>query len=419
MKSKQLLAISFLVFLNYFFQFLFNWLIVTRVGPSNNTDIFFGALAVPQMVLNVVSGAFIFVITPILSRLKGNELLNEVWNFLYAMAILFMVLFAIFYISSNLWLTIVLPGFNQNDLSTALTILRIQLISVVFSSLTSVIWSFNNSQGKYYRIEITSVIINVISLCFLYQVMDKWGIIGASYVMLARALMPLIFLFNTIGRLRKFNYNSSIFKLGINKVVPLVFSSAYYKSDQVIEKYLTSTSASGMLTILHFSQQLYGAGVSILNRSLVTTIIPQLTNADQFFYPLYLKRLKVLSLIGAVPLVILFAYGRDILNFTPGLSRFDSSQLQSLYYILIFSSGYWLGDILGALTAAAFYSKGDTKTPSTISIITFTIYIPLKIVAFRYYGIYGLCVASSIYFVSNFLIKQIIISKRYSIKQAG
>lgn len=74
--------------------------------------------------------------------------------------------------------------------------------------------------------------------------------------------------------------------------------------------------------------------------------------------------------------------------------------------------GGFIGDSIATLVSSSFYSKGDTKTPSFLSIVTFTIFIPLKFISYHYAGVYGLAFASSIYSLINMSVMFLIIMLR-------
>lgn len=76
--------------------------------------------------------------------------------------------------------------------------------------------------------------------------------------------------------------------------------------------------------------------------------------------------------------------------------------------------GMLLGGTAGQVTAASFYAMGDTRTPTTLFIGTFTIYIPVKVLVFLHYGLIGLAVATSVHLIVNFLLQFFILERATS-----
>ena len=57
---------------------------------------------------------------------------------------------------------------------------------------------------------------------------------------------------------------------------------------------------------------------------------------------------------------------------------------------------------------------GDTSTPTRMSIVTYTLYIPAKVLGFYCYGLLGLAVVTSAYLFLNLVI-QILLLEGYVI----
>jgi peptidoglycan biosynthesis protein MviN/MurJ (putative lipid II flippase) len=48
---------------------------------------------------------------------------------------------------------------------------------------------------------------------------------------------------------------------------------------------------------------------------------------------------------------------------------------------------------------------GNTKTPTKVSTLLYTLYVPVKVLAFFKFGLIGLAVTVSIYFLTNSLVQ--------------
>jgi len=68
---------------------------------------------------------------------------------------------------------------------------------------------------------------------------------------------------------------------------------------------------------------------------------------------------------------------------------------------LIALGGTLVGGVLVQATAGAFYGMGNTKTPTKVSTVLYSLYIPIKILAFIKFGLIGLAVSMSSYFLTN------------------
>jgi len=77
------------------------------------------------------------------------------------------------------------------------------------------------------------------------------------------------------------------------------------------------------------------------------------------------------------------------------------NNVHTLWLTLVALGGTFVGGALVQATAAAFYGLGNTKTPTKVSTVLYTLYIPIKILAFIKFGLIGLAVSMSSYFLTN------------------
>lgn len=85
-----------------------------------------------------------------------------------------------------------------------------------------------------------------------------------------------------------------------------------------------------------------------------------------------------------------------------------------LYIIMSMLFGSFVGNVLGSLASSAFYARGNTKTPSYMSMLTYTIYIPVKIYVFLHFGINGLAITISVYSLINLLLLFALYMNKYN-----
>jgi len=90
-----------------------------------------------------------------------------------------------------------------------------------------------------------------------------------------------------------------------------------------------------------------------------------------------------------------------VLSAVLGHGRFTEDRIAELWVILLLLSGVWIGGAAGQVLSTSFYSTGDTRTPMRIGVIGFTIAILLKLLAFHAFGITGLAIAASVYYLGN------------------
>jgi putative peptidoglycan lipid II flippase len=92
--------------------------------------------------------------------------------------------------------------------------------------------------------------------------------------------------------------------------------------------------------------------------------------------------------------------------------QFTPVAIEHLWWLLLLLSGVWVGGAAGQILSTSFYAQGDTRTPTLVGVAGFSVAIVLKVVAFRRYGIEGLAVAASLYYLLNAAVLLICLRRR-------
>jgi putative peptidoglycan lipid II flippase len=415
--KKNYLILGAAVAINLLLQFLFQWYIIIFFGAGTETDAFFGAMALPQFILMVLSGSLTMVLIPLISNYSGNEFLEESWNYFQAVGILFTIISILLLLTSYWWVGWILPGFKGENFTLSLNLARIQLVGMLFSALLSVLWAAHSAKGNFVLIETTSIIANSISFVALLIISKYMGIYAAAWLNVLRVLLQVLFLMKLLGPYRSFQYSSPTFKIVWKKLQPLIAGNLYFKTDMLVDRYLTSTGVTGQLTIFNLAQQLYMIASGILSKVLINTIIPSLSISHQAgekktFYSKYKQRFRLVFSISVLVYLVLLFFGRPLLKLLFSYKNFPIANVNNLWLILVCLFGFWFGGLLGVLTSGTFYAKGDTKTPTFISVVLFTAYIPTKIYIFWKFGIIGLALSVSIYYLSSLILQMVFLYRQ-------
>ena len=73
--------------------------------------------------------------------------------------------------------------------------------------------------------------------------------------------------------------------------------------------------------------------------------------------------------------------------------------------------GMFVGGAMGSVTASSFYARGNTRLPTRLGMITYTIYIPIKIAAFGLGGLLGLAISASAFHLLNLVLQYFYLEK--------
>jgi len=199
----------------------------------------------------------------------------------------------------------------------------------------------------------------------------------------------------------------------------MMLGTTYYKTDPLIDRYMLSSSLSGSLSLYYLGQQIYSALNQIINKAVCAPLVPLLSkhykeNNATKFRDAYYRKAKEVGIIAFISVLTIVIFGNEFLYLLVGHGELKANKIHELWWILLCLGGVFAGGAVGQIFSSAFYASGDTTTAVRISSITFTIYIPCKVVAFYAFGVKGLAITTSIYYLIDcFLLEHFLRKKSF------
>lgn len=410
---KLQVKLSVLSALNILFVFLSQFYLISFLGPGKETDSYFAGITIPVIILAITSGSLMHVIVPILAGQNLNSLHKYAWTFLFYIITFFGFLVLILYFTSHLWVPILFPGFSKELKILTLELTRIMLVAILFSSINSVQWATFHAKEKFLWAEFTPTISSIISFGLLIFFLPIYGIKAAAWIFTLRYALQFILLYPGMGKPQLPDFKTNLILTAFKRIKPLLFGTIYYKTDPIVDRFLLSSITSGSLSIYYLAQQIYSGFSQILNKAIVAPLVPRLSilhkQNNSEFQKTYFSTLLQVATLSILAILLIVFFGEYALKFALSSESFSSKKINELWWILIWLGGMLIGGSLGSITSASFYAVGNTLTPTRISIITYTLYIPIKILAFYNYGLMGLAITISVYYICDFLIQFMIL----------
>jgi peptidoglycan biosynthesis protein MviN/MurJ (putative lipid II flippase) len=219
-----------------------------------------------------------------------------------------------------------------------------------------------------------------------------------------------------LGRWQKPNWNSYAIKEAWRRIKPFLLGQTYAKSEPLIDRFLTSLTTAGNLSLLYFGQQIYSAINLVILKAVSTPTVPRLAIAAKSrdwrsFRHVYRERLIWILVIAIAGSSVLFLVGEPVLRLMIGHGGITTQNVHMLWWIMVALAGLLIGGTAGQVISTAFYAIGDTRTPTMLFVGTYTVYIPLKIIVFLHYGVIGIAVATSIHLTVNFLVQLVVLER--------
>lgn len=407
---KQVVQLGILSASNIGIAFLFQWYVLTELGPGLETDALFAGMTLPQMVLAVISGSLMHVLVPLLVGEDKSRLRHDAWAFLILVGGVFAVLAMILYIAAPWWIPITVPGFSESSQVLTVELTRIQLIGMVFAAINGVQWASYHARQQFLWAEFTPLVSSAVSLLLLIWALPRYGVAAAAWISTLRLGLQTLLLAPGMGKPVRLDLKSAAIRQAWQRIKPLLLGTAYYKTDPLIDRFLLSTSGSGSLSLYYLAQQIYGAASQVLNRTIAAPLVPLLSKLHKAgdiegFRLAYHRKLLQVGAISLAGLAFFGVGGQTILEILIGHGNVSPGNVKELLWIMIWLGGMFVGGAMGQISSSSFYALGDTTTPTRIGIYTYTVYIPVKIASFYFFGVLGLALVTSVFVLTNVLIQ--------------
>lgn len=402
----QNINIGLLSALNLLILFSYQWYIVNYFGTGTETDAFFASMTLPLLILNIVNSSLISIIVPALAKEPKKYQQKQAWKLIAKIGLHTSILAIALGFTTHIWSKLLFFGFDQKTLDIVVDLTGIQLLAMVLTMTSSVQYAFYNARDSFAYPELISVLSGLASLILLYFLLPEFGIIIATWLYAAKFAIQILILSYGLG-LPSLNHDKNIPDINIwRKIRTLIIGNIYYKSDMLVDRYLLSSAASGSLSLYYLAQQIYGSLSQILGKALISPSIPLLSRyhakkEKNLFLSTYKKKLYILTATSILALITNLLIWNSSSTYLSTLGSLSGSDIYNLSNLFFWLSGFFFGAVLGQMSASAFYACGDASTPTKISMVMYTMYLPLKVISYLYWGVSGLAISTSVYYLMN------------------
>lgn len=396
---------------------LFQWLVLTMLGPGMLTDALFAALTLPQLFTALVSSSLTHVLVPLLVVESREEQCRDAWTLFVYSTVLFAVVAIILIASAQWWMPLIVPGFTSEAKLITVELARIGLLGMLFTGMSAVQTAIGFARHQYIWADTAPMLANVFAVLLLLWLLPYYGVWTAAWISVFRLLLQTLLLQPLMGKPMMPDRARPTIKIAWQRLKPILLGASYYKMDPLLDRILLSAASSGALSLLYLGQQLHSAASQVVAKALAVPTITHLSAAykqrDQALFAFKLKRtlwlmlLVCLAGVGAIGFV-----GEPLLAWSMVHGKFTGADSHLLWVLLLLSAGMFVAGAMGVLTAGAFYAQGDTRTPTWLGSLAFTGGIVLKIVMFKLLGVEGLAVAISVYYLFSLSLQIFVLWRR-------
>jgi putative peptidoglycan lipid II flippase len=125
---------------NLLLTLLIQWYVITELGVGIETDALFAGMALPQLILIVVSLSLTHVLVPLLATEDEETFRRDAWGFFLGISALLPGLRRCS-LRPLTTVPLLFPGFTEEGQALTITLTRVQVVSMIFTAAVSVLWS--------------------------------------------------------------------------------------------------------------------------------------------------------------------------------------------------------------------------------------------------------------------------------------
>lgn len=383
---------------------------------TNDLSIYYAAFRIPDLVFNLLvlgalSAGFIPVFTELLEKKDKQEAWNLVNNVLNAGIILLVILCALLSIFTSQIMTLIVPGFDAEQMALTVSLTRIMFLSPFFLGLSSIFGGVLQSMKRFFIYSLAPIFYNIGIIIGALYFFQWWGLAGLAWgVVLGAFLHLLIQLPTSVSMGYRFKLvldfkNKSLKQIG-RLMGPRTLSLVLLQINLVVITAIASTLGGKEIAIFNLANNLQGLPIGLFGVSFAIAAFPALSeyvakNKHQDFIEIFAKTLRQILFFIIPASVLMLTLRAQIVRVVLGAGKFSWTDtiltLQTLGY---FSLSLFAQSLL-PLFIRGFYALQNSATPFLYGLISVVLNVILSWTLGKEMGVAGLALAFTISSIVN------------------
>ena len=389
-------------------QIGFQLLVLAALGLGRDSDAFVAAQAVPAVLVSVLGVSLQNVWQ---ARLAVAAEASGAWRAglrtAHAQALIAMSLAcSALWASSAWWVPLLYAGLEGPTERLVLQMTPPLLLACMFSGASAVLITAQRGRDRLVSAETAGLVATLTCMVVVAPAVQAWGVVAAVYLLLARAALVWLVLLWLVGPAWpdwRAGWND---RPGWLQLRPLLAGSALYKASPLVDRYWSANASAGSLTLFSLAQTGMAALTAVLERSICMPVAPRISRCiaegdAAGARRLYRRAVGVVAVASAAVAVGLLAAQPWWASSLAALLQMPATRADELWLLCMLLLGYMFVGAAGTAVVAVFYALGDTRTPAWIGVVGFFVGVAAKSLAFLAFGIAGLALAASLYYLAN------------------
>jgi len=423
MLLKSTIQVTFFSFLGIIIGFFTQLVVAFYFGATFQRDAYFAAAVIPTYLTTLLTGSIGVIFMSSYIRCQTHKTKEEINLFtsrvLNICGILLISIVIMGIVFSQDLVSIVIPGFKNDQILFTSKLIKILLPTIFFLVLSNLLSTIYQANNRFFLPSITPVLGVIISLLIVFFWSKKIGIVSLAYGTLASSIFNFSVLTQIVFKNKLYRF-SLIFEKDIIKMFkiasPLLIVGIFYRSTNIFERMIASTLERGSISYLGYANQLVNILSTIVSGGIATTIFPkmskewELNNLDAT-RKYFAKGMRIVLFV-TVPIAIIFiCLGDSIVRILFERGAFDVNATKAVNNCLSLMMIAFICLSCGNIVGRAFYISRRTKICAVIASSEILVYLLLGYYLSLNFSYLGLAVALSISTLYNIIVSIFILNK--------
>lgn len=403
------IAVSLLIIVGKILGFGREAMIAAYYGATAETDAFFLANNMHNMLFPAVSGSLSTAFTSLyVKRLtengeKDGDLFGS--RMIIFSAIIGIILGMLGAVVAPLIVPVFAPGFSGAQLTLAVHLTRITMSVFVLTVLQFIFSAILNSKNFFIGSQVAALFFNISIMALMFAFGKNQSMDTLTLSVIAGMFMQLLVLL--ICCKGHFHFTPLVKPLNkdigqvIRLAVPILLGNSVWQLNNIVDRALASMLGEGSLSALSYANSLNSLVINIFASSLTTVLYPTLTSEAAGGHTEHYAKTLVQSMNGLTFILtpicsVTLMSATDIVSVVYGRGSFAQTAISTTSIVLLcYAPRFLLVGITEVLTKG-FFAIQDTKTPARNSAIGVGCNIVFSIIFVRWLGIRGIALGTTL-----------------------
>lgn len=393
-------------------------IVAWRFGTSDALDAFLIALLVPSFVINVVAGSFNAAFIPTFIKVREQEgdasaqrLFSSVmlWSIVLLGATTLLMM-----LGAPLYLPLTASGFSREKLELTIR-LQYLIAPVVLIGGIVIIWGAVLNAGRRFALAALSPVLAPLMGVIFLLVFKSWGIYALAAGLLCGAALELIVLGAALkrqgARLRPawHEWDAHLRQVA-RQYGPMIAGAFLMIGTNLVDQSMAAMLAPGSVAALNYGGRVIALPIGLAATALGTAVTPyfstMVAQRDWDALRHTLRRYLWLNFVVSVPLtVLLYMFSEPLVRFLFQRGSFTAADTYTVARVQAFYAlqlPFYIAGILGVRLMSSLLMNNIIFRIAAFNLLADII---LNAILFRYMGVAGIALATSIvYFISCLLV---------------